>query len=254
MTAPIGIIGGMGPHAGLDLMRAVLASVTATADQDYPAIALLSYSDRIPDRTAWLAGRELRDPAEAILSVAHDLSLLGVRWAGMACNTAHAPAILGRVRERLPREAPGVTLLDMIGETVAACRLAVPGATRIGLLATLGTYRTGVYADALVAAGLVPVLPTESTREQRVHRAIYDPVFGIKTRPDPVTGEARALLAEAVGELVEMGAQAIILGCTELPLAFSGRSAGPLPTVDPTIALARALVREAAPERLVPLV
>jgi len=253
MTAPVGVIGGLGPHAGLLLVERLFAATRAATDQEHLPVALLSYGDRIPDRTAFLAGDAAVNPAGPILDVAADLARLGVRVAGMPCNTAHAPPIFDAVRAGLPDRAPGLRLLHLVEEAVAFVPERVPGARRIGVLATLGTYRTGLYETWLERAGLVPVLPDERVRTGQVHAAIYDPVHGIKARPDPVTPEAMAALGAAIRHLADRGADAVLLGCTELSVAFRGREEAGLLLVDATTALARALVREATPDRLLPL-
>ncbi len=253
MTHPIGVIGGVGPHAGLLLVERILAATEARRDQDHLPVALLSYADRIPDRTAFLEGYAPINPAGPILDVAADLARLGVQVAGIPCNTAHAPAIFDQVVAGLPRRAPGLRLLHLIDEAVVFVAQRVPRARRIGLLATLGTYRSGIYDVRLEKAGLLPVIPDSEMQEARVHRAIYDPDYGIKAHPGPVTERAMGELSEAIDHLAARGAEAVILGCTELSVAFRDPGRSPLPLVDATTALARALVRETAPARLLPL-
>jgi aspartate racemase len=253
VTHPIGVIGGLGPNAGLLLVERIFASTVASRDQDHLPIALLSYADRIPDRSAFLAGEAAVNPAGPMLEVAAALAGLGARVAGVACNTAHVPAIWDVFIEGLPGRAPGLRVLHLVDEAVAHVAERAPGATRIGLLATLGTYRAGIYAERLELAGLVPVLPDPRVRADRVHRAIYDPVYGIKARPDPVSRPAMDDLYVAIDHLAARGAEAVILGCTEFSVAFRDPSTSPLPLVDASTALARALIRETAPERLRPL-
>ena len=86
----------------------------------------------------------------------------------------------------------------------------------------------------------------------RLTGAIYNPNTGIKAHSSPVTQEARSEVLLAVRELVERGAQAVILGCTELPLAVPESAFEGTPLIDPARMLARALVRAADPDRLRP--
>jgi len=78
---------------------------------------------------------------------------------------------------------------------------------------------------------------------------IYHPSWGIKAR-SPVTEKARNQAVEALRILLDLGAEAVILGCTELPLAVPEREWEGVPLVDPMVALARAMIREAAPSKL----
>ncbi|GIV59878.1 amino acid racemase [Rhodocaloribacter litoris] len=249
----IGVVGGMGPYAGLDLVRKIFDHTEAGADADHLPVALLSYPARVPDRTAFLLGRSDENPAEAIAAMAVALDRLGAVVAGMPCNTAHAPRIFDAVLARLREEAPRLRLLNMIDETIRFLREEHGNCTRIGVLATLGAYRTRLHADALEAAGLEAILPDENVQETIVHRTIYDPSYGLKAHMNPVSMIARQSLVSAVEHLREQGAEAVLLACTELPLALPEPELDGTPLIDPTLALARALIRETYPEKLKPL-
>jgi aspartate racemase len=85
-----------------------------------------------------------------------------------------------------------------------------------------------------------------------VHPAIYHPAYGLKATGTP-TERAREDLLTAVAALRARGAQAIILGCTEMPLIIPESQVAGLPTIDPSRILARALIREANPAKLRPV-
>ena len=149
----------------------------------------------------------------------------------------------------LHEASPKTRFVHMIDSVVAFIRESLPHARKIGVLSTKGTYATGLYQDALSAAGFVPLFPDEEGRE-RVQQAISNTAYGIKAQSNPVTPEARgALLAEAE-KLVEQGADAVILGCTEIPLALTEPDLRGVPLLDATKVLARALIIAFAPERL----
>ncbi|GIV58698.1 MAG: aspartate/glutamate racemase family protein [Bacteroidetes bacterium] len=249
----IGVIGGMGPYAGLDLTQKIFDHTAASSDADHVPVALLSYPGRIPDRTAFITGKTDVNPAGPIAEVAHELARLGVSVAGMPCHTAHAPPIFGPLQARLRDEIPHLRLLHMIEETIRFLREEYPSCRRIGVMATLGAYRTRLHADALEAAGLTPILPDENIQETIIHRAIYDPTYGLKAQSHPVSMIARQSLISAIEHLREKGADAVLLGCTELSLAFTEAEHDGLPIIDPTMILARALLRETYPHRLKPL-
>ncbi len=245
----IGIIGGMGPQAGLDLAAKVIAETQATTDQDHLPVALLSYSHLIGDRSAYVFGEPVPNPAIAISSVACKLSELGVQVAGIPCNSAHAPQIFDELTRSL--EGTGIRILHLIQETIRYIRETLPDLTRIGCLSTLSVHRLGLYRSALENAGYTPVLPPDEIAEQVVHRAIFDPEYGIKAQSAPTTETAQTMVYSALEECRKRGAEAVILGCTELPLAVS--SAENLSLIDPARALARALIRETTPQKLRPL-
>ena len=248
----IGIVGGVGPYAGLDLATKIFDQTIAAGDQDHLPVALLSLPSAIGDRTAFLTGQTTTNPGYAIAEVILKLEQIGARVVGIPCNTAHAPPIFGLVREQLEAAGSRVRLLNMIEEVAQFVRLRHPGIERIGVLCTTGTARSGVYPATLAAQGLQAVLPEEAVQEQ-VQSAIYDPGDGIKACSHPVTPAARVRLLDALAHLGDHGARAVILGCTEIPLAVPEPTIDGVALVDATWVLAHALIREAAPDKLKPL-
>jgi len=109
-----------------------------------------------------------------------------------------------------------------------------------------------VYVDVLEPLGFTAVLPPLTLQTEKIHPAIYDPVYGLKAC-GLATDQAQENLRLGLDHLKAAGAEAVILGCTELPLAFAETTAVGLPLIDPTLILARALIREANPAKLKPL-
>lgn len=246
----IGIIGGMGPYAGLDLARKIFDHTQSTKDQDHLPVALLSYPDRIIDRSTFLFGQVQENPAYALADIARRLEAAGAVVAGMPCNTAHSPAIFDVLTDELRRTGHSIRMLNMVRETARFIRDDMPGVRRIGLLSTLAVYRLGVYRRILEEEGLEPIAPEPAVQEEVVNRTIFDPAFGIKAQANPVTPRARQNLLDAIDHLAGRGAEAVILGCTELPLAITESFVDGIAVVDPTDVLARALIRETYPEKL----
>jgi aspartate racemase len=87
-------------------------------------------------------------------------------------------------------------------------------------------------------------------QEKYIQPAIYDRNYGIKARSHPVTARARKNLEAGIEQLKDKGAQAVILGCTEIPLAFPETSYQGIPLLDATQILARAMILAFAPEKL----
>ncbi|KKL92473.1 hypothetical protein LCGC14_1884350 [marine sediment metagenome] len=246
----IGIVGGVGPYAGLDLLEKVFDQTRAATDQQHLDVALLSLPGAIADRTEFLSGRVADNPAEAIVRVILKLAAVGAEVIGIPCNTAHSPRIFDAIRGGLQEASSGVHLVHMIEEVGRFMAEHLGHVRTVGVLSTTGTYRAGVYPEVLAPLGLRVVVPDEDVQSRTVHRAIYDEGFGIKAHPRPVTGEAMGLLDEAIGRLRRDGAEAIVLGCTELPLAVREARIGDTVLVDANWVLARALIREAAPDKL----
>lgn len=246
----IGIISGMGPHAGLDLAAKIFNQTAARRDQDHLPVAILSYPERLVDRTSFLFDEIDTNPAFALAEIARQLESVGAVVAGMPCNTAHAAPILDVIRAELRRTGHRIEILSIIDETVRSIREAHPELQRVGVLGTTAVYRLRLYRDALAAAGITPVVPDPERQERLVNATIFDETWGLKVHSDPPTDEARARLLEAIEHLKDDGAQAVILGCTELPLVIPEPEIFGLPTIDPTAILARSLIRATYPEAL----
>lgn len=248
----IGVIGGMGPYAGTDLINKVFANTAAATDQEHLPVALLSYSHCIHDRNAYLLDGRGENPAATLLQIMLRLERLDVTVAGMACNSAHAPAIYDVVVEGLRAAGTRLRLLHIADETVRLIARELPGVRCVGLLSTSAVRQLGIYQERLAAAGYKTIVPTAEEQEQLVQPAIFDRTYGIKAQSAPVTDRVRTDLQHAVARLSARGAEGFILGCTELPLALRpGDCPGPI--IDPTVALARALIHAVAPEKLKPL-
>lgn len=221
----IGIIGGMGPLATYDLAEKILDNTVADCDQDNIPV-LIDCNTRIADRTAAILHGGA-DPRPEMKKSAKRLEEAGADVLIMACNTAHyfyndicecinIPVL------HMPRETAQL-LLDM-------------GVKTAGVLATDGTCQSGVYGNALKEAGIKPVYPSEE-KQKIIMSLIYDHVkAGIMDFSD-------LDIDSVISEMQEKGAEVLILGCTELPMAFDIIGQTVLPAVDPTEVLARAAVR-----------
>lgn len=249
----IGVLGGLGPYAGLDLVRALFDETVAARDQEHLPVALISYPGRLPDRSAWIADPEnALSPVPAMVEVLRRLDLVGCAVAGIPCNTAHAPVLLDRLREALEIEGRKLRLLHIVDTIVAMVQERVPGAQVVGVLATTSAIESRLHDVGLEAAGMDAVVP-EADVQAEVEAAIFDAAWGLKAKSNPPTVQAREVLLRGIAHLRASGAEAVILGCTELPLAVPEPEYGGLPLINSTRALARALIRATHPEKLRPL-
>jgi aspartate racemase len=251
----IGIVGGVGPYAGLEMNRKIFDNtLTDGTDQSHLEVILFSAGARVPDRTEFLTGRETRNPAEGIFDALCCLAAAGARTAAVACNTAHAPQIMTPVKEKMESRGLELELVDMIEETGLAITGAFGPGTSVGLLATEGTIRCGVY-DRLKdeSCGAHELILPDPEIQAEVHRSIYDRQYGIKACSNPVTGQAEEICREAALHLAAGGAEVVVLGCTELPLALPPGSLETPRLIDPAELTARALIARVAPEKLKPL-
>ena len=239
----------MGPQAGLDLAEKLISLTHTRGDQDHLPFILFSLPEMVPDRTAFLLGRQATNPAYALADQFEKMSSLGCSIAVMACNTAYAGPIFDVALGLLRGKGIELRILHMVQETVAFIQQTCPQIRRVGILGTHGTYQTGLYDLALIEAGLEAILPDPEIRE-KIHEAIYSSVFGIKACPGVVSEEASSRIYTAIRHLLDRGAGAVILGCTELPLAVKVDQIYGTRIMDPARIMAEKLIRETYPDKL----
>lgn len=248
-SGAIGVVGGVGPYAGLDLVRKIFDQTIADRDQQHLPVMLFSFPGEIADRPAFLLQNAPENPGEAIGDIMVRLARAGATVIGIPCNTAHSPRILGPALEKLFTFDRSIRFVHMIDSVTQYIQRNCRNVSRIGLLSTKATLETRLYQDSLEKAGLVCVFPDVTGREA-VQDAISNHEYGIKACSNPVTERARENLAEQARRLVqEQGAQAVILGCTEIPLALPERELFGVPLIDATFILAGELVQAFAPEK-----
>ncbi|TKC91837.1 aspartate/glutamate racemase family protein [Trinickia terrae] len=233
----VGVVGGVGPAATVDFMQKIVASTPAARDQDHIKL-IVEQNPQIPDRTGYLVG-DGPDPTLSLYATCKKLEAGHADIIAIPCNTAHA--YVDRIQPRL-----SVPIVNMLTETVAYLRERFPRLREVGVLATTGTVASGVYRRALAAQGLYEVVPGAEL-QARVMNAIYGEK-GVKA--GFTSGQCVADIRAAAAELAERGVQAIILGCTELPLLlpepeFESLDGARAALVDPTAILAKRCVARA---------
>lgn len=230
----IGIVGGVGPAATVDFMDKIVARTKASRDQDHVKM-VVEHNPQIPDRTENLFGGGA-DPTIPLYSACKKLEEQGANMIAIPCNTAHA--FVERIQRFL-----GIPIVNMLFETVEIIKRRHPHCRTVGLLATSGTVGSRVYHDILEAAALRTIVPDPECQDL-VMRAIYGEQ-GVKA--GHADGQCRDDLLKALENVVEKGAEVVILGCTELPLilpeaddfAVAGKTVA---LIDPTDTLARKCV------------
>lgn len=242
----IGIVGGMGPQAGLNLFNNILNLTEATTDQKHFSTILMSLPKHIIDRTSFLEGETSVNPAYNIAQIVRKLEVAGANFIGLACNTSYSPKIYNVIKEELDILNSRATLLHMPRETCKYIRENYPDFSRIGLMATNGTYKSGLYKNLLEEFGFEVIIPDFDFQDTIIHRMIYDETIGIKASPNELSTELQSLLSQALSFFEERKTEAIILGCTELSLLLKDKFVNNMLIVDPTEILAIALIREAS--------
>ena len=196
----LGVIGGLGPIATAHFMELIIRMTEADTDQEH--LDMIIYNrPSIPDRTGYILDSTKPNPLPEMIRVGNALARQGAKLIAIPCMTAHY------FHRELTRyiEAPIVHAIHEV-----AAHLKKHGITRVGIMATDGSIRSGLFQQELQKHGIEPIIPGEQA-QKCVMSIIYDDVKANK----PAEMDKFRF---ASGELREKGAQAIILGCTELSL------------------------------------
>jgi aspartate racemase len=200
----VGVIGGLGPEATLDFFGKVLHHSKAKNDQDHIHL-IIENNPKTPNRNDAIAGRG-PSPGTALADMARALERAGADFVVMACNTAHA--FESDIRAALTR--PFISLID---EVVDEVRRLHPDARRVGVLATQGSRDAKIFTPAFARHGM-EVLQLDEPSQARFMALLYRIKAGDRGT------DVRDGMQQLGEELVAMGADILIAGCTEVPLVL----------------------------------
>lgn len=206
----VGILGGMGSMATVDLFKKIVQNTKVSCDQDHLHIIIDNYS-KIPDRTDFILNGHI-NPLPKMIEAALRLERTGVDMIAMPCNTAHF------FYEDI-QNIVHIPVLHMMRETSKIIK------KKTLLLATEGTYKAKLYQDVF--------MPNDTIKKQ-ITELIYQ--YKIDQTSNEKTKQA---ILHSSHDM-----DSIILGCTELPLIFRQTDTD-IPLVDPTEILAKAIIKKA---------
>lgn len=194
-----GILGGLGPLATVYFMEMLIRLTVAETDQQHLNTITTNHA-AIPDRTAHING-EGESPLGFMIADAQKLEAAGASFIVMPCNTSHY------YYRALCREVD-IPVVNIIAETVSYARRRVPGIKRLGVLATEGTTRAGLYEPECFQYNIQYVVPGPQGRADLMD-IIYNQVKA--NRPVDIS-----VFNNIVSDLHDAGCDAVVLGCTEL--------------------------------------
>lgn len=197
----IGIIGGMGPLATVNLFEKIVLRTMAEKDQEHIHV-LIDSNTNIPDRTeAILYNGE--SPVKELVKSAQILEGSGADFLIMPCNTAHY--FIEEIKKNI-----NIPIINMIEETVKFTYDKY-GKRRVGIMATDGTIKSKIYENYYFKLGIETVVPVKT--QNKVMEFIYNVIKkgNYKAGTD--------LFYDCVNELKDLGADVFLLGCTELATA-----------------------------------
>lgn len=218
----VGILGGMGPMATLDLSKKIVENTLAKTDQDHVHL-IIDNNCEIPDRTNYILGRG-EDPTPYMIESAKKLEKAGADFIVIPCNTAHY--FYSSVSSAI-----NIPIVNMV-EEVANYLL---GEDRVGLMATRGTYKGEVYNKVFTKKNIEIVIPNKETISK-----VGDIIYRYKSSEE--IEEIKLIEIEEFFKKERV--EKVILGCTELPLIYS-KYRGSVRYIDPTEILSRAVIKRA---------
>lgn len=221
----IGVLGGMGPEATVELLYRIIKVTPAKRDQDHLRI-LVDNNPKIPDRTAAILGHGA-DPFPQMAETAKNLERAGANFIIIPCNAAHH--YLRRLQDVI-----SIPILNMIELTVQTISDDFPEVKAAGLMAATGTLKAQLYDRILANAGIKVLVPDNNLQEE-IMKAIYK----IKAGCEAV--KVKRYFVKSAKNLIRKGAEVIVNGCTEISIALKNGDL-PVPIIDPLQILAEKAV------------
>jgi len=213
----VGVMGGLGPAATCDFFARLLRESKAARDQDHLRL-LIDCNPRIPDRNEAIAGRG-PSPGPALVEMARGLERAGADFLVLVCNAAHH-------WESDIRAAVSIPFLSMVASTVEECLALRPKPKCVGVLAADACLGADLYGRALAEHG-VRSLSLDAARQARFMELLY------RIKSDDRSAALRDEMREQARSLHARGAEAILSGCTEIPLVLRAED-WPAPCVSST--------------------
>lgn len=222
MRKTIGVLGGMGPAATVELFSRVVNNTTANNDSDHVKLIIIN-DPTIPDRTKYILGNGV-SPIPLLKKNLNKLAYLEVDAVIIPCMTAHA--FIPQLQQNYP--IPIVNGIELIEEYLNNNE---PNIEEIGLLATNGSIRSGVYQKYISRK---IITPNDKNQEK-----LMDIIYGEKgIKAGNINDDVLNRLKYIIDDLKDNGAQAIIAGCTELGLVLTEDKINEL-IIDPITLLAK---------------
>lgn len=207
----IGIIGGIGPESTLDYYREIITAFKSShGNLEYPEIVL--YSVNLGEILPFVNEGNWSGLSELLLKKIDALDRAGAEFAAIASNTPHI--IFNDLQSRSP-----IPLLSIVEATCA--RAKQTGVRHAGLMGTKFTMESDCYQRVCQPEGISIVVPSEQ-EQQFIHQKLFTEIelgiFNDSTREALMAIAQRMIDAESI--------DALILGCTELPLILSENASG----------------------------
>ena len=225
MTKRLGILGGMGPAASAEYITRLIQQTPANCDQEHIPFVLWN-EPRTPDRSTSLRnGDDL--PLPYLLQGIQVLKDAGCNFVVIPCNTAHF-----WYDELIKFRVPIIHIVDSVAYSL--CDADVDSGT-IGVMGTQATIELGLYQNHLTDWNCI--VPSQEEMNN-----IVQPAIDLVKAGDMI--KSHAMLMSVVDSLITRGAKAVVLGCTEIPLAIRESNQNGIPLMNSIDSLVKAAIKE----------
>ena len=231
MKKTIGILGGMGPEATAHFFELIIKNTKAAKDQEH--IPVLIYNNpKIPPRSEAIF-KKGPSPLPLLAEGVRILSQAGADFVVIPCVTAHYyyhDLIKGKK----------ILVFNLLEETLFYVRENLSSLTRVGLIASTGTLHSRLFQETFAKEGIEALDPLEEEQEQ-----VMEAIFGKQgIKAGFTSGPAQKIILDVARKLIQRGAEAVIAGCTEVPLVLKQEDLS-VPLVDPLRIMALKSIKEA---------
>lgn len=222
----LGVLGGMGPAASAEFINRLIAQTPASCDQEH--IPFVLWSDpRVPDRSTSLRNGD-NLPLSWLLEGIQGLKNAGCNCIVIPCNTAHF--WFDEMKKRASCNSKIIHIVDSVADALRDVE--VTNST-IGIIGTQATIELGLYQYMLNKLGWNCITPTKEEMDTLVQPAIN------LIKANNIEA-AQPLIMNVVNRLIDSGAKAVVLGCTELPLAVKQTEEQGIPLINSIDSLVKA--------------
>ena len=237
------ILGGMGPMSSVKLHEHLLLNSNSQIDQDYNNILHISYSKYITDRCLFLSNPNKYDnPGEQAAYLLENFTSSFKKSEkynlGIPCNTFHSPAIFNIFTQHIYKLNKNINVINMIDETILY--ILQKKFNIVGLLSTKGTRKTKLYENLLKKNNIDLIMVNN---QLMVDDLIFNKEYGIKSL-SYANNYVKKKIKLLFDNIIASSAQCIILGCTELPLAFKYNSYKKIEIINPIEILAKKMISD----------
>lgn len=221
----VGILGGMGPEATADLFSKIILETKATKEEEHLRI-IIDNNPKMPSRQdAILKNGE--SPVPAMIQTSKNLKNAGADFIIIGANTAHY------FYDDIKKEID-IPILHIIDEAIKDLLKNYPNIKKVGVMATNAAVSTGLYKKCCERFG-IDVIENKDKLQQQIHDSIF------KFKYEGLTKNILNLASNSIQELIDEGAEAVIMGCTEIPIILKDKEFK-IPIIDPNEVIAKVAV------------